>query len=250
MMPRVFTLLLVAHMIADYLLQTRGLIVSKGEGKLGAHAYHAATFGILALILTFPWLSGTWALILLLLTTSHMIMDVLKSGIKRAKPGWAFQLEVLDLLLHIGLIGVAVLVSSSVLGTEPRWDWSPLHGRVLYIGAIYFSAVVLTTRGGTFIVRTLLEQLGKVPKGDETGDGASEYNIGRMIGNLERLLLLAFVVLGSYGAIGFVLAAKSIARFRELDDREFAEYYLVGTLASAVVALGTGWGVLFLRRLI
>ncbi|MBE3576508.1 MAG: hypothetical protein IMX00_02280 [Limnochordales bacterium] len=30
--------------------------------------------------------------------------------------------------------------------------------------------------------------------------------------------------------------AKSIARFRELEDRQFAEYYLVGTLLSLTLA--------------
>lgn len=34
------------------------------------------------------------------------------------------------------------------------------------------------------------------------------------------------------------LAAKSIARFKELEDRAFAEYYLVGTLMSVAVATG------------
>ena len=41
-------------------------------------------------------------------------------------------------------------------------------------------------------------------------------------------------------AIGFVIAAKTIARFRLLDDRDFAEYYLLGTLASVGVAVLTG----------
>jgi hypothetical protein len=250
MIARVSVLLIAAHIIADYLLQTGGLIVAKGQGKPWAHAFHALTFGVLALILTLPWLSWTWALVLLLLTVSHMVVDVLKSGIKRRRAGWAFQLEVVDLFVHLLLIGVAVSVRGDALASGPKWAWTPLYGRVLYIGVIYFSAAVFATRGGTFIVRTLLEQLGKAPKDDGSGDKAREYNLGRMIGNLERLLILAFAVLGSYGAIGFVLAAKSIARFKELDDREFAEYYLVGTLASALVALATGWGVLYLRRFI
>ena len=41
-------------------------------------------------------------------------------------------------------------------------------------------------------------------------------------------------------AIGFVVAAKTLARFRLLDDRDFAEYYLLGTLGSVAVAIVTG----------
>jgi len=48
------------------------------------------------------------------------------------------------------------------------------------------------------------------------------------------------VLTGSTAAIGFVVAAKTLARFRQLDDRDFAEYYLLGTLASVGVALGSG----------
>ncbi len=50
---------------------------------------------------------------------------------------------------------------------------------------------------------------------------------------------LLFVLVGAESAIGLVVAAKTIARFRQLDDRDFAEYYLLGTLASVSVAIVT-----------
>ena len=64
--------------------------------------------------------------------------------------------------------------------------------------------------------------------------------VGATIGILERLLIVTFVLAGADAAIGFVIAAKTIARFRLLDDRDFAEYYLLGTLASVSVAIFTG----------
>jgi hypothetical protein len=63
--------------------------------------------------------------------------------------------------------------------------------------------------------------------------------VGATIGILERILIVVFVLTGSEAAIGFVLAAKTLARFRLLDDRDFAEYYLLGTLASVAVAIIT-----------
>ncbi|HET7473689.1 MAG TPA: DUF3307 domain-containing protein [Candidatus Limnocylindrales bacterium] len=63
--------------------------------------------------------------------------------------------------------------------------------------------------------------------------------VGATIGVLERLLIVVFVLTGTDAAIGFVVAAKTLARFRQLDDREFAEYYLLGTLASVAVAIVT-----------
>ena len=64
--------------------------------------------------------------------------------------------------------------------------------------------------------------------------------VGATIGILERLLIVVFVVIGAEAAVGFVVAAKTIARFRLLDDRDFAEYYLLGTLGSVSVAIFTG----------
>jgi hypothetical protein len=64
--------------------------------------------------------------------------------------------------------------------------------------------------------------------------------IGATIGALERLLIVAFVLVGADAAVGFVIAAKTIARFKQLDDRGFAEYYLLGTLASVSVAILSG----------
>ena len=54
------------------------------------------------------------------------------------------------------------------------------------------------------------------------------------------MLIVTFVLTGSSAAVGFVVAAKTLARFKQLDDRDFAEYYLVGTLASVAVAVGSG----------
>jgi hypothetical protein len=63
--------------------------------------------------------------------------------------------------------------------------------------------------------------------------------VGSTIGILERILIVVFVLTGTDVAIGFVVAAKTLARFRLLDDRDFAEYYLLGTLASVSVAIVT-----------
>ena len=68
---------------------------------------------------------------------------------------------------------------------------------------------------------------------------AAAVQVGATIGVLERLLIVTLLLVGADAAIGFVIAAKTIARFRQLDDRDFAEYYLLGTLASVSVAIVT-----------
>jgi len=64
-----------------------------------------------------------------------------------------------------------------------------------------------------------------------------------LIGYLERVLILTFTLVGSYAAVGFVLAAKSIFRFGELNksnDRSMTEYVLIGSLVSVVITTLTG----------
>ena len=56
----------------------------------------------------------------------------------------------------------------------------------------------------------------------------------------ERLLLAGMVAAGSYAALGFTIAAKGLIRSRDLERHEFAEYFLVGTLTSTLIALVAG----------
>jgi hypothetical protein len=67
-------------------------------------------------------------------------------------------------------------------------------------------------------------------------------NAGLWIGLCERFILALGIATGSdvFPAVGLALTAKSIFRFRELDKRENAEYYLLGSLASIAVAVVVG----------
>lgn len=82
-----------------------------------------------------------------------------------------------------------------------------------------------------------LDALGK--NGEEVDEG--EYNTGRLIGMLERIFVFLFVLLGQYTAIGFILAAKGVARFQDFKSRTFAEYVLIGTLLSSLLAMAMGY---------
>jgi hypothetical protein len=64
-----------------------------------------------------------------------------------------------------------------------------------------------------------------------------EYMHGKVIGILERILIYVAVLSNQVAAIGLVLAAKGFVRFKEMDDRRFAEYVLIGTLLSALTAI-------------
>jgi len=57
---------------------------------------------------------------------------------------------------------------------------------------------------------------------------------GIWIGRCERVLVLTFIIINQYTALGFLMAAKSILRYADKDEmtQKKTEYVLVGTLMS------------------
>lgn len=128
---------------------------------------------------------------------------------------------------------------------------APVHLPVaddrIAVMCIVAALLLFTIHGGTYIVRGLLTKSGAVPmtprvEGSVERDvDVKEYNRGRLIGALERVLLFAVVIAGSYEALGFIVAAKGLVRSREFEhNRDMTEYFLIGSLASVLVALATG----------
>ncbi|SEN32002.1 hypothetical protein SAMN04487857_113147 [Pseudomonas sp. ok272] len=77
----------------------------------------------------------------------------------------------------------------------------------------------------------------------EIDSQGSLANAGKLIGNLERALILTFVLLKQWEAIGFLLTAKSILRFNEIQGakvRSLSEYVLLGTLLSFTLSIAVG----------
>lgn len=72
----------------------------------------------------------------------------------------------------------------------------------------------------------------------------SPHHIGRYIGMIERVLIVIFIVQGILPGMMFLIAVKSLARFKQFESKEFAEYYLIGSLSSALIALVFGYAVL------
>ena len=57
------------------------------------------------------------------------------------------------------------------------------------------------------------------------------------------IIILTFVLLGQYEAIGFLITGKSIIRFAEQNPDVKSEYVLVGTMMSYSLSILTGLGI-------
>ena len=76
------------------------------------------------------------------------------------------------------------------------------------------------------------------PIDKENSNTENTIKSGRMIGTIERIIMLFFLLIKQYSSVGLVLTAKSIARYNKIsENKEFAEYYLLGTLLSTICVL-------------
>ena len=146
------------------------------------------------------------------------------------------------LALEVAALAAAVVIAHLV-GRERAEGPA---GRVVLLVAAYWYALA----GGVGLVDLVLRL---VPVTEQEGTGGiavsgAEQGRGRIIGVLERALALTLILWGQFAALGLVLAAKALARFKGLEERDFAEYFLIGTLASLLVALTVGVGVTLLLR--
>ncbi len=105
---------------------------------------------------------------------------------------------------------------------------------IILLGLLYLFAYLIVIFGGSYFVGHFLNPY----KNSETDPGSTGLSgVGRKIGKVERAIILTLALLGEFGAISFVFVAKSMARFEQLKKRQFAEYYLLGTLLSILFAL-------------
>ena len=94
----------------------------------------------------------------------------------------------------------------------------------------------------SFIKAQLKPWIEDVQRDQSNSNSPSLENAGAMIGRLERFLMLTFILLNEYTAVGFVLALKAAYRFKDTDDHTRAEYMLMGTFLSLAVTLIVGLG--------
>ena len=154
------------------------------------------------------------------------------------------------LLLALGLALLA-LVGDPLLPrpfVETAWDWVCRHTvlgpslarvrgrRVLAWGV----SLLLCTGEVNGVVLLVLKRLNVGPT--EGTQDLGHYKHGALIGTFERTLVFIFAANNQFNAVGFILTAKSLVRFHDValkdNGSDGAEYVLVGTLLSTLLAIG------------
>ncbi len=225
MMCKLLILQLLAHLVSDFYLQTEKSCKSKADNAFKSRHLYIHALITFACAWLFSLNVGYWWAALLI-AVLHLVIDGLKSVCKNLKGAFF-----IDQLLHLAVIVAAVMLFNKV-STIALPTWLPETKVLLWIVAFVFCL-----RPANFFIQNIFKDAKiSIP------DGGKEDNLpnaGHVIGNVERMLTLVFVMLGQYEAIGFLLAAKSLLRFRETDTVK-SEYVLVGTLLSFGIAILLG----------
>ncbi len=224
----IFTKLLLAHLIGDFLLQPTRWVVHKEANKVRSkYLYiHVLLHFVLTMILL--WDLQYWKLALII-SVSHYFIDLAKLY---ATP--LFKLRsipfFIDQFLHLTVLFFVAY----------RGDW--LKQLTIFFQELDWplvTAIVFVTFPAAIIMGKLLEAMGDKIELDHK----SLPNAGKYIGIIERLFVLMFIILGRWEAIGLLIGAKSVFRFNDLkqsNNRKLTEYILIGTLLSFGLAVLTG----------
>lgn len=234
--------LLMAHLIADFLIQPISWIKDKEQKafvskKLILHTLVHAVLYAMALSFSPEYWLG-W----LVLVISHYLIDGMKSISGRLihdDRSTFFNrrsLFVMDQFLHV------VIIIMVVGYYFPELYQMPVNVEQLWLLAI---TALLLTRVSSIVIKVLISRWTplnlKQDKDNTEETSHSLANAGSYIGFLERLFIFVFIITNHWEGVGFLLAAKSVFRFgdlKEAHDRRLTEYILIGTLISFGLAIG------------
>jgi hypothetical protein len=161
--------------------------------------------------------------------------------------------------LTVLAVALAAALLASPWGTSgggPLGHWLAstqvplLHGLTPQRALLVLGGVLVQGSTGNVLVRLVLLATHTIhPERVEAPDPGPRLKGGRLLGPMERLVILGLGLAGDYTAAGIVVAAKGLLRYPELqaarDDAEgpsvtvVTEYFLVGSFVSWLVALAT-----------
>ena len=181
--------------------------------------YHVLVVTVLTYIFLWDW--SKWYIPLIVMVT-HLVIDIWKSHRSNN-----FIYFLFDQLLHLAVILLIWVVVYFNCQLITAWV-------IKYLSSSHFWILVLSYY---LVIGPLGIAIGKATEKwqKEAGmDAGGLSKAGMWIGRCERVLILTFIISNQYTALGFLMAAKSILRFGDKDDREQkkTEYILVGTLIS------------------
>jgi hypothetical protein len=224
----IFTKLLLAHLIGDFVFQPTRWLIHKEANKARSGFLYVHIAIHFALIMLLLWDLSFWKLALII-AVSHYLIDLGKLYANSLFKNKLIPFTI-DQLLHLAVLFVCAFYGNL---------WETTTTLVEEINWSLVTAIVFVTFPSAIIMSKLLENMSDQIELDHK----SLPNAGKYIGIIERLFVLIFIILGRWEAIGLLITAKSVFRFNDLKEsnsRKLTEYILIGTLLSFGLAVLAG----------
>ncbi|MBI9108764.1 MAG: hypothetical protein JEZ04_18625 [Spirochaetales bacterium] len=201
---------------------------------------------LVEVLLLFPLISGVSIIVLLvLMIIYHFSIFLLERIFKNI-----FIRRIIEIILIIIISSfvfgtilenlefntVSVKITNIIMNNNAilqNWDMVAIKKSVFY-----FFGIIMLINEWNNLIRFILGLIKIEPHQENIKEAdRKELGKGKIIGIIERILFFFFVITGNYASIGFILTAKGITRFKNLDNRDFAEYVLIGTLLSSAISI-------------
>lgn len=220
--------MILSHFITDFVLQTNKMVDDKKQ-KSWKSIYlftHIAITFLFAILFTKNFYFS------FIVSVLHYFIDVLKIELDKRKIWNEIKLLLFDQFLHL----ISIVVTWYCISFyDINFGLALLHklsSNNHFI--LYTLSYILVIYPYSYIVR-----MSTMPFSTDEIRANSVSSAGKYIGIFERILILTFIYFGAIGSIGLLIAAKSIMRFSEKNDRKQTEYVLIGSLISYVLAILT-----------
>lgn len=236
-------LIILGHILGDFYAQT-DKIAKKKIAKFGYMLLHCFLYSVVMYIV---WILLTKKQnisiqITCVISLVHMVTDIVRNKVYEKIQKYEAAIFILDQVVHLcSLAAIYLCYKSYVIGDIFQYSF---NGYATYKVITIVIAILICCRPASILVALIFKEIPitiEQAEAETQVSGSVEHEnikIGSLIGILEREIILLLGLMGQYGTIGFVLTAKSLARYKQLEKKAFAEKYLVGTLLSAFIAFG------------
>lgn len=315
-MVQIFLILLLAHLIADFITQTTYINENKkrinyplySKGLL-YHVIHHLVLSFTLLFIFMEW-SSIYIPIVIISAIFHYFIDLAKIYAEekiiplfrkkqREEKYWLHHLLekkttyfIFDQLLHVLSIYIVLSLfqhnpsigallhlfpaEGQVLGGDIKWIMLGILFVLITFASAHFIAVVMSDLQEQKVEDSIaavldledehMKQLknkihltksnlviNEAYKAKDTNytlqvqyqkyNNESENSRGKYIGILERLLITLFIGQNVFQGLALLIGMKTITRFKQFEDKNFAEYYLIGTLLSLTIGIAIAFGI-------
>jgi hypothetical protein len=231
-------IMLILHIVGDFHTQSDQMSEKKKnqKGYLLLHVvFYTAPF-IIFFALIDKWIVTVCFLAVLFVT--HWITDLIKVSYESRRKQ-TFKTFLVDQCAHIVVLYLSWLfVKDHFAIPEQIGHFLEFLGVAGVSGAVLSVMIVILTalRPTSNLIELMLPN--GQPEIQGAIDGSDGTNYGALIGYLERMTIVLLGLMNLWSSIALVITAKSIARFRQLEEKDFAQKYLIGTLLSLSITLG------------